>query len=222
MISKLFAVLIIAIGSVYGQTKISGKTDFVNRYIWRGADFGNSFSVQPTLAFSSGEFEAGFWGSYPFTNTSDGNEELDFSVSYSINSFSLLVTDYYFPNSGLKLGKLKTPGAHTIEAGLSYNGTKNFPLSFSGFVNLYNDEDNSMYLELNYSTNVSDVNIDFFLGGGNHIYTISGKFNLINIGIKASKEIKISDSFSLPVFSSYILNPNTEKDYLVFGIAFGF
>ncbi len=218
---KIFFILIGIFSGYHAQTVVGAKADFVSRYIWRGIDFGNSFSIQPSLMFGSSGFEAGFWGSYPFTNTANGNEELDFSVSYSINSFSLLITDYYFPNSGIKLGKFKNPGAHTIEAGLSYGGSGLVPISISGFVNIYNDDNNSMYAELTYSTKVKDVNVYFFLGGGNHIYTVSGKFNLTNIGIKTSKEIKITDSFSLPLFCSYVLNPNTEKAYLIFGMGMG-
>jgi len=201
------------------QTSVSSGADFVSRYLWRGLDFGNTFSIQPTLALSSGDFEVGFWGSYPLANTANGSEEMDLYISYSISDVSLVVTDYYFPNSGLKYGKYKNPGAHTIEAGLSYAGSESLPLSLAAFVNVYNDDDNSMYFELGYSTEVSDVVVDFFVGGGNFAYSLTDKFNLTNIGIKASKEIKITENFSLPIFSSYVLNPNTEVGYLVFGVS---
>src|SRR5690625_3783970 len=32
--------------------------DIVSRYVWRGTDFGESVSIQPTLSFSAGGFEA--------------------------------------------------------------------------------------------------------------------------------------------------------------------
>jgi hypothetical protein len=40
------------------------------------------------------------------------------------------------------------------------------------------------------------------------------------MGINASKEIRITEDFSLPVFCSYILNPQAEISYLIFGISF--
>ena len=36
----------------------------------------------------------------------------------------------------------------------------------------------------------------------------------------SEKELQISDSFSLPVFGSFILNPEAEAAFLVFGISF--
>ena len=35
----------------------------------------------------------------------------------------------------------------------------------------------------------------------------------------ASKEIKVTDSFSLPVFGSVILNPNSQDLFFVFGFS---
>ncbi len=208
--------------SINAQTSVSTGADFVSRYLWRGLDFGNTFSIQPSLALTAGDFEIGFWGSYPFANTANGSEEMDLYLSYSISDISIVVTDYYFPNSGGKYGNYKEPGAHTIEAGLSYGGSDSFPISLAAFVNVYNDDDNSIYFELGYSTKVSDVGIDLFLGGtpgGDNEFYGTEKFNLINIGVTASKEIKITDDFSLPVFTSYVLNPNTEVGYLFFGFS---
>ena len=204
----------------FAQTSVSGGADFVSRYVWRGVDFGNSASIQPGLTITSGGFEAGLWGSYPFTTASDYGE-MDLYASYEVSDFSLLVTDYYFPAAGVKYGNYKDPGSHTIEIGLSYGGSENFPLSVSAYMNVYNDEDNTAYFELGYSTNVSDVDLNLFVGGtpgGDAGFYGTTNFNLINIGITATKDIKITDDYSLPIFSSYILNPNAEIAYLVFGI----
>jgi hypothetical protein len=40
----------------------------------------------------------------------------------------------------------------------------------------------------------------------------------LNVGIKASKELKISDNFSLPIFGSLVINPNEDIAHLIFGI----
>ena len=210
--------------SIFGQTSVSAGADFVNRYVWRGIDFGNSSSIQPGLALTSGDFEVGFWGSYPFVNSSTGAEEMDLYASYAISDFSILVTDYYFPNSGGKYGTYKDPGSHTIEVGLGYGGSEAFPLSIAAYMNVYNDDDNSVYFELGYGTEVNEVGLNFFVGGtpgGDNGFYGTTEFNLINIGVTASKDIKITEDFSLPVFGSYILNPNSEVAYLVFGVSLG-
>lgn len=216
--------LILLTTSISAQTSVSGGADFVSRYLWRGLDFGNTFSIQPSVALTAGDFEVGFWGSYPFTNTAAGNEEMDLYLGYSLGNFSVLLTDYYFPNSGAKYGNYDDPGGHTLEVGLSYGGSESFPISVTAFMNVYNDDDNSVYFELGYSTEVSDVAVDLFVGGtpgGDGAFYGTENFNLINIGVTASKDVKITEDFSLPVFSSYILNPNTEIAYLVFGVSFG-
>jgi hypothetical protein len=218
----VISLFIISLSSVSAQVSVSGGADFVSRYLWRGLDFGNTFSIQPALSFSAGGFEAGFWGSYPFNNTSKGSEELDLYLSYSVSDFSIMVTDYYFPNSGLRYGLIEEPGAHTLEVGLAYGGSESFPLSLAAFMNVYNDDDNSVYFEVGYSTEVEEVGVDFFVGGtpgGDNAFYGSENFNLINIGITATKEFSITDSFSLPIFSSYILNPNLEVGYLIFGLS---
>ena len=225
IIKYIFVYLVVLLTSIVSaQTAVSGGADFVSRYMWRGLDFGNTFSIQPSLALASGDFEIGFWGSYPFTNPAGGNEEMDLYLGYGVGDFSVLVTDYYFPVGGGKYGNYKDPGSHTIEVGLSYGGSESFPISLAAYMNVYNDDDNTVYFELGYSTEVSEVAVDLFVGGtpgGDGGYYGTTDFNLINIGVTASKDIKITDDFSLPIFSSYVLNPNLEIGSLVFGFSLG-
>ena len=122
----------------------SAGADFVTRYIWRGLELGNAFSIQPSLGMSFANFDLGFWGSYQLINTDEGTEEMDFYLAYSLGNFTVLVTDYYFPTEGLRYGSYDEPGVHTIEVGLSYGGSDSFPFSASAFVIVYNDDDNSV------------------------------------------------------------------------------
>lgn len=223
-ITAIYIILLISSISLNAQS-VSGGADFVSRYVWRGLDFGNTFSIQPSLAVSAGDFEAGFWGSYPLVGIGGGgSEEMDLYLGYSISDFSIMVTDYYFPTAGGKYGNFDDPGSHTIEVGLSYGGSESFPISLAAFMNVYNDDDNTVYFEAGYSTEVEEVGLDFFVGGtpgGDGGYYGTTEFNLINIGITASKDVKITEDFSLPVFSSYVLNPNLEVGYLIFGFSLG-
>ena len=75
---------------------------------------------------------------------------------------------------------------------------------------------NDMYFEAMYSFK----NFDIFLGAGDGWHTTTGSFEVINVGISTSKEIKITDSFSLPVFGSIIVNPQAELAYVVAGFSF--
>ena len=216
--------LILMTTEISAQTSLSGSADFVIRYLLSGLELERTFSIQPAIVLSTGNFEAGFWGSYPFTNTNSGSEELDLYMSYSIADFSIIFTDYYFPNAGLRYGLYDDPGAHTLEIGLSYGGSESFPISATAFMNVYNDDDNSIYFELGYSTVVQNVGVDFFIGGtpgGDNQFYGTENFNIINIGITATKELMFTDNFALPIFSSYVLNPNLEIGYLIFGLSLG-
>ena len=100
----------------------------------------------------------------------------------------------------------------------------------------YNTENNmSTYIELGYSCEIEDVTLDLFAGyqvngvdvedaftplfpGGEGFY-MDGP-GLINLGVTAGKEIEVTDKWSLPVTSSFIINPKRERVYFVFGFTF--
>ena len=42
-------------------------------------------------------------------------------------------------------------------------------------------------------------------------------FAVTNLSLRADKEIKITDKFSVPVFGQVVANPSSQKAYLVFG-----
>ena len=42
-------------------------------------------------------------------------------------------------------------------------------------------------------------------------------FAVTNLSLRATKEIKVSDSFSIPIFGQVTGNPCSQKAYLVFG-----
>lgn len=48
----------------------------------------------------------------------------------------------------------------------------------------------------------------------------SPELAVVNLSLKASKELKITDAFTLPVFGQVIFNPNAEDVFLVLGISF--
>ncbi len=42
-------------------------------------------------------------------------------------------------------------------------------------------------------------------------------FAVTNLALKATKDIKITDTFSVPIFAQVAANPCSQKAYLVFG-----
>ncbi len=229
--------------AVFSQSSFSASAsaDFVSRYVWRGTLVNDAPNIQPALSVSYSGLSFGFWGSYALSkiNKSEDDfglsQEIDTWASYSYRfkngmGFSTLITDYYFPQAGIKLGNFnnydnpKGAGAHTLELGFSLSGNNSFPLSLSAFVNVYNDEGRNAYFELDYSSSVSEYNFDLFVGvaGGsktNSAYYGTEKFNIINLGVKLQREIKLTNSFSIPLSVSYTINPKAEISYLIFGLS---
>lgn len=209
--------------------KFSLNADFASRYIWRGFDFGNAPSVQPTLEASYKNFAIGAWGSQSISSNT-GGLEADLYTTYSFNfGLSIGVSDYYFPEEKLRIMKdlpdtasfLILPerngnyfdfeNAHFLEANINYE-IKNFSLSANY---MFHNAADDIYAEIGYNYK----NLTVFIGGGNESYTNNGKFNICNTGFTITKEIKLSDKFDLPVFGSFILNPDSEQVHMLFGIS---
>ena len=237
---KLLTILLFTSGIAVAQNlDLSLGADVVSRYIWRGIDVNDAVNIQPTILLTVAGFGFGFWGSYSlYTSSTDYeyDQEIDTWISYDYvfeNGIDIgaILTDYYYPGLGIKWGNFNNynnpdgPGAHTVEAGLSLKLPETIPLKFSGYVNIYNDAGNNTYFQIDYSFSVVKIPIDIFIGaaGGskaNPDYYGTADFNVINIGVKGTKSIKITEDYSLPVSVSFIINPRTEIAYLVFGLTF--
>ncbi len=92
----------------------------------------------------------------------------------------------------------------------------------------------STYMELGYAFAVKEIEMNAFAGMtlnnpkaadaatgyiGEAGFYGSGP-GVVNLGVTASKSIKITDSYSLPLSCAVITNPQAEKVFLVFGISF--
>jgi len=199
--------------------------DIQSRYIWRGIQLGgNSASAQPWIEFSSGGFAIGSWGAYNLGGLGEGNEA-DLYMSYAISdAFAVTVTDYFFPGEGTG-GYFPYNDGHVFEAMLSYSGPIGIMVAtnFAGAIEDENgDNAYSTYVEASYETEIGSTPLSLAVGGvfgDNNGYYLTDGSGLINVTVGTSKEIKLSDSFSLPVNASITLNPDSENIYLTFGFS---
>ncbi|MFA5326825.1 MAG: hypothetical protein WC384_03450 [Prolixibacteraceae bacterium] len=216
-----FTLLAICTLNVKAQEESSWSTgvDLYNTYVWRGTKFGSGPSLQPTVKYSNSGFTIGAWGAYSFSNSaftvSEGTEvdaymEADLWASYGFelgekSSLTFTVTDYFFPSS---TSEYFDGSQHYVEPMVSL-GLGSFSLTGAYMTNV-----NDMYLEAGLAVGA----VSLFAGAGDGQYTKDASFNVCNLGIKTSKEIKISDSFSIPITGAVIMNPSTEKFHIVVGI----
>lgn len=198
--------------------------DIVSRYIWRGADYGESASVQPALSVSSGGFEVGTWASYAMNPEGAFANEHDLWLSYTAGPITFGVTDYYFPNAGFDFFDFDGDGegAHLIEPFMSGSGPASFPFTFFAGYFAHNDPDKSVYLNVGYPFAIDGVDLSFGIGASateSALYGTDG-FGIIELNLAASKSIPVTDGFSLPINVAYVLNPYAERSFLVVGLSF--
>jgi hypothetical protein len=216
VITLLVAGLFFTVGEVKAQVDLG--VEVMSRYVWRGADFGNSPSIQPEITASVGNLEIGTWAAFATTGNPDGTE-VDWFATYTFEtenagSFEIGLTDYTFP---VGTGYF-TSDAHFLEAGVGYSGTEAFPVSIFAGMFLTNDDDSSVYIEVGYDTGPFDLFVGF-TPAESELYGTTGA-GVINLGFGTSHEVQVSDTFSLDLMASVMTNPYDDTLFFVFGIGF--
>ena len=228
-ISTIMALIVGAGAEVYAQS-VSLGADVVSRYIWRGTDFGESASIQPSLAISGSGFEIGTWASYSIGKDGSSANEHDLWIGYSkdfgaAGSLSFGIYDYYFPApDGGDFSNFEGDGegAHWIEPYASYTFGSGFPVKLYGAIMAHNDPDKSLYVEASVPRSIGGVDMGFTVGmiaGESEFYGVNST-SVINLGISGSKDLTLVDGgFAIPISVAYILNPTVSRSFLVFGLS---
>ena len=188
-------------------------TDIVSHYVWRGQDLGG-VSVQPSLGISYKGISLSAWGSEGLSNPLD-TRELDFTLAYEAGGFNIGITDYWFPDI--------TSSVYEANIGYDFGFA-----SLQWFTNFAGDDSLNDAGKPVYSSYI-EASVPFSLGGVDWTATAGAVpfatdfygvdcFAFINLALTASKDIHITDSFSIPVFAQLAANPYTKNAYLVFGI----
>ena len=213
---------------VFAQDKLEGTvaTDVVTTYYWRGQNCGD-VSLQPTLGVAYRGLSLSAWGSVGLSNAED-TKEFDLTLSYSTGGLTLGVTDYWFSSGLDSQNRYFMYNAHStnhvFEACAGYDFG---PLSATWFTNFAGNDGVGSGGKRAYSS-YAEVAVPFRLASidwsaqvgvvpyATSYYDTTG-FAVTNLSLKATKDIHITDSFSVPVFGQVAANPCSEKAYLVFG-----
>ena len=205
--------------------------DFVNQYYWRGQSLGE-VSVQPTLGVAYKGLSLTAWGSVGISNPGD-TKEFDLTLAYSTGGFTIGVTDYWFNSPNEKYfayGAHST--SHVFEANIGYDFgplALNWYTNFAGNDGTIDAETGAYDKDARKYSSYVEATAPFKLGGCDWVaavgavpyktgfYSNANGFAVTNVSLKATKDIKITDSFSVPVFAQVAANPSTEKAYLVVG-----
>lgn len=201
--------------------------DLVSSYVWRGA-YQTSAAIQPAMGLNIGGFSISAWGSIPF---SGGAKEADLTVGYEIGGFSVAVTDYWWAGEGaykyFEYSAHKTE--HHFEASLGYTlPIEKFPLSLSwntlfageDYYKADGDRAYSTYISATYPFVIKSVDLEVELGFTPWEGMYADDFAVVSVGLKAMKELEITDRFSLPLFAQLLANPKAQDIFFVFGLSF--
>lgn len=221
LMALMFATEMSATAQDEVETTVSA--DVVSTYVWRGMECGSA-AIQPTLGIGYKGLSLSAWGSYGLVDTHDA-KEFDLTLAYSTGGFNIGITDYWFntPEERYFLYDANKT-SHIFEANIGYDFG---PAAIQWFTNFagndgYNKDGKraySSYVELSAPFKLASVDWSAAVGAvpyATDFYGVDG-FAVTNVSLKATKDIKVTDSFSIPVFAQVAANPSTEKAYLVFG-----
>lgn len=215
--------------------------DLVSRYIWRGQDYG-AVSLQPSLALSYNGLSLEAWGNVGLSEPQD-DEEIDLTLRYEHKcGLHVAVTDYWmaYGKPSLATGEVSDPNNryfayashntnHVFEANIGYDFGV---VSFDWFTNFAGDDSRTGNDHRQYSSYM-EANIPFALATcqwtatvgavpyKSDFYSEANGFAVVNVSLRAEKEIEVTPKFSIPLFAGIAANPSNRKAYMAFGFTLG-
>ena len=212
--------------SAQDEVETTIGADIVSQYIWRGQELGD-VSLQPTLGIAYKGLSLTAWGSVGLSNK-DNTKEFDLTAAYTTGGFHIGVTDYWFNTPNERYFAYSAhETSHVFEANVGYDfgiASLNWYTNFAGNdgVNKDGKRAYSSYFEANVPFKLAACEWTATIGAvpyATSFYSNANGFAVTNIGIKATKDIKVNDHFSIPIFAGITANPSTEKTFFIFGVS---
>ncbi|MDD4032104.1 MAG: hypothetical protein PHS48_02535 [Bacteroidales bacterium] len=209
------------------KVKADARVDLVSSYVWRGL-YQTGASIQPTLAFAYSGFNLTAWGSTDFKLF----KEFDLTLGYTTGGLTLSVTDYWWAGQGQRYFDYDL---HYFEGTAAYYMGESFPMTLSwstifsgeGDKDASGDQMYSSYLEAGYDFTVGEIALHPAVGivpWGPSLFHIQSTrpedMQMTNISLKASKNIKVTDAYTIPAFAQVVVSPYDDNIHFVFGMTF--
>ncbi len=212
--------------------KISGGTDWVSTYVWRGV-YESGPAFQPALTLATGNFSATAWGSVDFDNN---YKEMDLTLAYVLGPVTLSVADLYWTgHADDRYFRFDNHSPHRIEVGASWIVSQKVPLTLSWYTVLFGAADRNdrgqrayaSYFEAAYPFTVKTIDMKAGVGmvpwnAAATYLTGDRGFCVQNLFLNAAKSwrIKGMDSMTLGIYTNLGWNPALEDVNFVGGISF--
>ena len=227
---KIFLLVVAAIccltTTAQDKVELDVAADLVSHYIWRGQELGK-VSVQPALDLSYKGFSFSAWSNIGLSRHED-TEEFDLTLAYSIAGFNVGLTDYWTSGGGDPRDRYFMYESHRTNHVFELNLGYDFGFaSLQAYTNLMGNDGVNKKGNRAYSTYV-EATVPFRLAScdweaaagcvpmATDYYATSG-FAVTNLSVKATKDIKITDSFSIPIYAQLVGNPCDQRAYFLVG-----
>ncbi len=210
----------------WAQSKVECHimADMVSSYIWRGQNMGH-VSLQPELSVEWKGLSLAAWGSVGLTNFKDDSREVDLTLTYTTGGLSFGIVDYWDDGNDGRYFYYKHGTGHSLEGFISYDFgpvSASWQTYFAG--NDYQEDNGkrafSSYFELSAHFRLATCDWEAAIGlvpWKSGMYEVN-RFNVTNLSLRATKAIKITESFNLPLFGQLVANPASKHFYFVFGL----
>lgn len=197
------------------------NVDFVSTDVWRGTYLGGA-ALQPEVAVGWKGLELSAWGS---TGIANGRYEIDLTLSYTIGGLTLSVVDYWDNSGETRYFHYKPrETGHSFEGAIGYDFgpvKASWQTFFAG--SDYQEADGrrafSSYLEISAPFRLVGLEWEATVGvvPWASDYYETQRFSLNCLSLKATKDIPITEKFTLPLYAELIANPTTRNFYFVAG-----
>lgn len=210
---------------VWAQRQVEAHlgADIVSNYVWRGQELGH-VSLQPELSVGWKGLSLSAWGSVGLSHIDD-SREVDLTLSYETGGLSFGIIDYWNDGDGKPYFYYKNyDTAHSFEGFVSYDFgpvSASWQTYFAG--NDYQADGKraySSYFELSAPFRLATCDWEARLGlvpWKSGLYDVIG-FRVTNLSLRATKAIRITRSFELPLFGQVVANPASRHFYFVCGL----
>ncbi len=224
-----------AMAGAQDKIEASVGADLVSGYVWRGQELGD-VSIQPSASISWKGLSLSAWGSVSWS--SEYAKEFDLTLGYSVKGFSVSITDYSFSSGeNFKTGKEisgdyfhfgSNSTLHVFEAQVGYDFdflAVNWYTNIGGNDGLKGDNKRaySSYFTLSAPFRLGGLEWEATVGATPWETTFynggTSGFAVSEVSLQVQKSIKITDSFSLPLFAKGIWNPATEDAFFTVGLS---
>jgi hypothetical protein len=200
--------------------------------------YGDKVAFQATVDYAiTDKLTVGVWGTTNFSNAADAYNEFDVNIAYQFTPImSAMVSSYYWPATKNNMDWERSSyfdfsegSAQTLDLTLMFDfSEKGVPIDFQWSTifggNDYKYDDNgnrsraySSYAEVGYTHSFEKLGIAVrpfagaaVINGGYYGTDANGEagFTFTNVGLTVSKDVKVSENYSIPVFVGY-----TNNDY---------